>query len=127
MEKSILDFTDNNKQATTIQNAIRGKLARNNIKNKGASKIQAAIRRRQTQQQFKAARMINSAVQNKLLQQETVRGQIKRFQIEISDLDKPAARAATTQRRNERRPIVEAGLNVIQKYQNKKHLSYIYI
>jgi len=98
LEKSILDFTDNNKQATTIQNAIRGKLARNNIKNKGASKIQAAIRRRQTQQQFKAARMINSAVQNKLLQQETVRGQIKRFQTEISDLDKPAARAATTKK-----------------------------
>ena len=149
LEKSILDFTDNNKQATTIQNAIRGKIARNTlldtyntktpaaitiqsaIRNRNARHeldksltarrtIQSTIRRRQLQQQFRAQQNIASQVGAQTKRILTNKAQIKRFETEISDLDKPAARASTTERRNERRPIVETGLNILRRNQIKQ-------
>ena len=73
MEKSILDFTDNNKQATTIQNAIRGKIARNtlldtyNTKTPAATRIQRAVRGAQAKKEYRN-RIINEASRENQMQ-----------------------------------------------------------
>ena len=90
------------------------------VKDKRASTIQAAIRRRQPQQQFRAQQNIATQVGAQTKRILTNKAQIKRFETEISDIDKPATRAATTQRRNERRPIVETGLNILRRNQIKQ-------
>ena len=90
------------------------------MQSKAATRIQSAIRRRQPQQQFRAQQNIASQVGAQTKRILTNKAQIKRFETEISDLDKPAARASTTERRNERRPTVEAGLNILRRNQIKQ-------
>ena len=109
-----------NGAAKLIQNAIRGKKARNEMQSKAATRIQSAIRRRQPQQQFRAQQNIATQVGAQTKRILTNKAQIKRFETEISNLDQPAARASTTERRNERRPIVETGLNILRRNQIKQ-------
>ena len=119
-----------NPTATKIQTAIRGQQARKDLRNKiiqnvsknkqAASSIQAAIRRIEPQQELIQKRTEINKLKSPIFRTNYSAKQIKRFQTEISDLDKPAARSDTIERRNARRPIVEQGLNVIRKYQFKQ-------
>ena len=109
LEKSILDFTDNNKPATTIQNAIRGKLARKEMRNQilqdsskkkqAAIKLQTAERARQARNTLldtyntktPAAITIQSAIRNRnarheldksLTARRTIQSTIRRRQLQ---------------------------------------------
>ena len=66
-----------------------------NIKGKRASTIQAALRRRQAQQQLRSQQNIATEAGSQIKRILTNKAQIKRFETEISNLDRPAKRETT--------------------------------